>query len=464
MKMNRLTRRDFVGGLAAAAAAPLLIPESAEAQGAPPRNLRIVNPTGPNPGAGNVLSKNDFTYLGHYDVQTNGQNSPYGQCLTHRYVGGELRFLVLDHSSSGMWLTEFPLRSGMGSLLTEWTNYWPLFGPGDNHGASFFGLWFDESHDRLWSVDTVDYTVDVRPTQLWTRRLNNDRVGDNASTISNVRGGWGIQGLNSKRVYGGVCALPPWFQSQFGVGPYACGWGGYTSLVNQGGGASMGPTFYAIQDPHSLPNYGTIPTSGYKTGMDCSSGGSATDWYAAGQPTSFDRGVRISPVINYYDSGDPRQNPSTPPSVPPAPGAQWLSPAPDGLGRWTWGDSYYNTGCWIEGPNKRGFVCIASLAAGRAWYQGSTLHCDGRAIEIHVYDPLQIGEALQGRRPVWNVKPAQLWEVNLPGLGSRGTVGNAPPGNAAGATYDARTGLLYIMGYQGGGEYVNRLYVYRVAT
>src|SRR5262249_38204731 len=158
-------------------------------------------------------------------------------------------------------------------------------------------------------------------------------------------------------------------------------------------------------DPRAYAANTEIPTSAFKTVMDCASGTRGDDWYlgtGATRQSTFDRGVRISPVINYFDGNDPRTNPSTPPSEPPTPG-KWLSRAPDGFGRWAWGDSYHNTGCWIDGPNKRGFLTIASLGGGRCWYGSSTLHYGSRQFEFHVYDPAQFGEALQGKRPVWNV-------------------------------------------------------------
>jgi hypothetical protein len=154
-------------------------------------------------------------------------------------------------------------------------------------------------------------------------------------------------------------------------------------------------------------------------------------------------------------------NPDTPPTSPPLSTAGWLSPAPDGLGRWVWGDSYYNTGCWIDGANKRGFLLIASLGGGKCWYSHSTLNFDRRQYEVHIYDPSQLGEAIQGARPVWNVKPSSIAELKLSGLGDFALQGDTPAGNANGATYDAIGKRLYIIG-SGANTYYSRLYVYSV--
>src|SRR6185436_7981019 len=97
-----------------------------------------------------------------------------------------------------------------------------------------------------------------------------------------------------------------------------------------------------------------------------------------------------------------------------------LSPAPDGRGRWTWGDSYYNTCNWIETSSKKGFVCVASLAGGKAWYQSSSLSFARRVAEIHVFDPDQMGRVIQGSLQPWNIQPSNLWEASLPGIGGPG--------------------------------------------
>jgi hypothetical protein len=214
-----------------------------------------------------------------------------------------------------------------------------------------------------------------------------------------------------------------------------------------------------MPDPAAFPNGAELSPAQFKTLMNCGVPGS--DWYAHGRPTSFDRGVRLSHPINYYDGGDPRQNPRTEPEGPPVAGAQWLSPAPDGLGRWTWGDSYWNTGCWIDGPNKQGFVAVATLGAGKVWYGYGQLVDERKVFELHAYDPAELGESAAGTRPVWNVKPKTMLPLTLDGLGSGEFAGQNAKA-VAGATYDPVGKRLYLFGTGGGGTYVNRLYVYSV--
>jgi hypothetical protein len=313
----------------------------------------------------------------------------------------------------------------------------------------------------LWTLEAIDYTNVQRQVQIFTRTLNVN------GTVSNVKGPVGISGIPDRRAFGGIQPVPAWFQTQYGVGPYAIGWGGYTSLLVQAGGASLGPTMYFIPDPAGYADNTEIPSNSFRIGMDCVSGTSGTDWYlgsATTHPSSFDRGIRVSPVTNYFDFNDPRQNPTTPPVAPPSPG-NWLSPAPDGYGRWVWGDTHLGTGCWIDGPNKQGFLLIPSLGAGVVYYGGSTLNFSSRAYEFHIYDPAKIGEAVQGTRPVWDVKPRALWPETFAGLGNvwlDGTGGSA--GMINGATYDAVGGRLYVMGTGINHTGLSRLYVYSVSA
>src|SRR5690606_24362315 len=125
-------------------------------------------------------------------------------------------------------------------------------------------------------------------------------------------------------------------------------------LVEQGGGASIGPAMFAIPDPDTIANGATVQT---RTVLD-----------AAGA-----RGIRRTVPVSYFGGGDSRQNPSSRPTVPPLP-HDWQSPNDDGLGWMTWGDSYYNTGFWIGTT----YGAVASLCKGSCWYQSSTLAFDGR--------------------------------------------------------------------------------------
>lgn len=417
-----------------------------------PTNLHVVkggqvSTTGPA-----LLQPSDFTYLGYYDLQTAATDgTPYMQGLSHRYVNGDLRLLSLIYGV----LHETSIGSKpFGAQITSKTRAWGSVGGTTNGG--FNAVWWEEARQRLWTLNTIDYSSTAKQIQVFTRTLNDD------GTVSNLRGPIGLQGLASKRAYGGAQAVPVWFQQQYGVGPYVIGWGGYTSLMAQSGIASLGLTTYSMPDPDGFASNTEVPVGQYKVLADHFKASTVGDWYGAGAPSGYDRGARVTIPINYFDGGDPRQNPTTAPTDPPAAGAQWLSPSPDGRGRWVWGDSYYNTGCWIDGPNKHGFIAVAALGTGKCWYGSSTLHFDGRTAELHIYDPAHLGEVAQGTRPIWNVQPVSMTELQLSGTYVLAG-GNTTLGNAAGATYDPIGKRLYVSRCGTNGTW-QRIYVYQVAA
>lgn len=401
-----------------------------------------------------LLAPSDFTYIGFYDLQTNGLDSTYGQGLTHRYVGNDLRLLTLQLTGE---LHEISLQGRpFGSTIEVAETAWDL--SASDALNNFNGLWWEAAQSRLWVTSSQDYTDVVQQVRLYTMRLDAGR------RPSNVRGPVGLAGINAKRVYGGVQPVPEWFQHAFGVGPYVVGWGGYTSLVAQGGSASLGPAMYAIPDPAAYAVHSNIPTSAFRTIMDHASGSVPNDWYRQGAPTTGDRGRRLTHPINYFDDGDPRQNPGSPPVGPPASGAQWLSPAPDGFGRFVWGDSYYNTGMWIDLPDRHGFVMVASLCGGRCWYQSSTLAFDRRVFELHIWDPARLGEGSRGTLAPWNVRPASMTQLQLPLGNAVVWEGNTPVGNIGGATFDPLTRRMYLLGLgMGATVHHSRIFVLQLA-
>lgn len=385
-----------------------------------------------------LLGVQDITYLGYYDVQTNGRDTTYAGPLTSRYVNGEFRLLNLQLSNE---LHEISLAGrAFGARITQVTNRWLLGSVG------FYGMnhiWWDEAKQRLWSTSAVDYTVETIPGQIYTRTLNSN------GTVSNIHGPIGLQGIAAKRMYGAATAIPAWFQSQYGVGPYAVGFGGYTSLMRQGGGAVLGPTMYCIPEPTSFAPRTEIPTAQYRIAMD----------YGIDK-----RGIRLSVPENYFDGGDPRPNPTgnnTRPTVPPVSTAGWLSPDVNGFGRFVWGDTYGGGATFVEGPTKRGFIMIASVGIGKCWYANSTLNFDARGAEFHIYDPTHLGQVIQGQRAKDAITP-----VGMKILGEMSQPWSRPTGNGPGLamTYDPLTQRLYILVGGGGIDaYHNRVLVYHLS-
>jgi hypothetical protein len=423
-------RRRFLAGLAlGAGVAPMASLFRSQVTAGPAANTAsdlCYSSSGP------VLTPQDFNLLGYYDIQTNGNDTTYMRALSHRYVNGQVRFLSLTNSGV---LHEFALPSAFGQVATATTATWNI----SSVCNDFTGIWWEEAKQRLWVTSSVDYGNGDQyyPTRISTLTLGAGGVVSNVKTVS-------LQGINSKRVYGGVVPVPAWFQSQYGVGPYAVGFGGYTSLLLQTSPPSLGPELICIPDIANYGNGAEIPSSAFRVLLDAAPG---------------TRGVRRTYPINYFDGGDPRPNPSSPPTDPPLSTADWLSPAPDGVGWMVWGDSYYNNAVWINGANKQGFVAIAALGKGKCWYQESTLHFDDRQFELHIWDAASLT-----RGPA--TRPTSMTELIIPrGIVPQPWDGDVPTANISGVTFDANASRLYAVGYPLGSDvFTGRLYTYSVNT
>jgi hypothetical protein len=450
---------------------PQLTDTKQKAAGGGPAHEDAVPPPIPaSSGGEKLLSPDDFTFVGSYPFSADNQ-ATFGMSLTCRRVNGQLRFLTMSYSGKvKARLIEFALPAKIGQKITtltaDWDDIWSLTSRPNLGGGDQYGLWWEDQGNgkgRLWTTHCTDFPSDkwINDTQaLAVRGLNAD------GTVTNVLGEYGFKGVGQRAIYGGVQRIPQWFRDKFGVTqPYAVGWGGYTSRMAQGLVPSLGLMVLAVPDVTTYKAGSVIPATDFKILADHRSGTASRDWYASGGPTRFDRGRRNADVVNYYDGGDKRQNPNSAPSDPPVAGAQWLSPAPDGFGRFVWGDSFYNTGCWIDGPNKGGFIVIGCFAKGKAYYRSSTLHNSGRHAELQIFDPNDFGAVLRGKKAPWNVEPSasKLLTADLAPLGLLfANGGNNAQGAVAGATFDAATKLLYLWCPSVNGKYGCCLVVYKV--
>jgi hypothetical protein len=349
--------------------------------------------------AGQTLVGGPVSPIATWDIATNGANTSYSQGLTHRYVDGELHFLSLTIERR---LQEWVLPAA-GTTQTSVVASWDLASTGAF--GDFNGIWFEEAKQRLWVTSAIDYT---------------DNPADARVTIISLgaRGSFEVLkqfslDVTSKRVYGGCQAVPEDLVKRLG-GPYVCGWGGYTSLLFNTGGPSIGATMYAIPDPDTIQSGKTAKA---RTILDF-----------AGT-----RGLRATRPINKYDD--------------------YHSPTRDGFGYMVWGDSYYNTGVWVGTT----FMAIASLCKGTCWYADSTLHSTDRQFELHQWDGASLGSNRTKRAD-------RMVELIVPRGNSWVSEGNTTATNIAGATYDATTGTLYAIGYTFGPDgSVGRLLAYRVS-
>ena len=93
-----------------------------------------------------------IAYEGFFGVRTNGNDSTYSQGLTHRYVNGELRFLlVTGGNTAGGRIHEFR-PAAPGQTQTTVTRSWQM--PSGSL-SSFVGIWFEQAKNRLWVTTTT---------------------------------------------------------------------------------------------------------------------------------------------------------------------------------------------------------------------------------------------------------------------------------------------------------------------
>jgi hypothetical protein len=292
-----------------------------------------------------VLQASDFTYQGFYFIP--GDDRAYNVGLTHRYVNNQLQLLMEDFNSYQFDIVAFTLPSGgFGSTITDPFLYrWPgaavwAFKPATHASSHFTNIWYEDlgsGNNRLWGSQGIVYpTTGVDPTvgpynsdflceAISVRTLHND------NTVTGAAGLWGLQdpyndtfklggpnnaGISQRCLYGKVQPIPSWFQTLYSVPPYLLGAGGQASLAAQAGICSFGLflaavpllTTYVPPLNYSYGGYNgdgsdwVVPSTDFKILADHRLGTRQGDWYITpGTPSTFDRGIKITSELNYYD-------------------------------------------------------------------------------------------------------------------------------------------------------------------
>lgn len=419
----------------------------ASGRAATPASVTVTVTAVTTPPAGKrLLGPADFRLLGHHLVPrgTVGELA-YGQSMTLRRVGTELRVLTLAYNGTPPYaLAELAVPARVGDPLTlrsyrtDWTRH--------NHG-NHMALWCEQragQPDRLWLAQAVDYPD--ADWGVWEKGWSSCTLNPGPAAH---RGLFGLQGVSWRSCFGGFQAVPGWFRRKHNAGPYAACGGSYASLMATGP-VSMGLFLATMSDPHALADNAVLPASQYKV-------------FADHRPDP--RGERGPGVLNYYDGGDPRGNPDTKPTDPPLATAAYLSPNARGRGWWVWGDSYWNNHSWVdsapedESAGAHGYLAVGTFSRGKAWYQSSTLNRERWGYELHVFDPAKFGVTSPNQ-----VQPEHVVDLPLPGMDFTAPEvlgGDAPWQGVYGSAYDAATKRLYL--WCGWDRFIDgRLFVYEV--
>lgn len=397
-----------------------------------------------------LLSEEDFKYLGSYELSINGNLQVYNKGFTVRRVGAEVRFIVHSFApnNSGPFLEFSIAGKSYGDVITQVTRRWESTGLNISMGEHpHETIWWDEVAQRLWVCAAIDYptTSDApSPTNINTMILGAGRI-EALKRIS-------LEGVPDRRAKGPVMTIPPAEQVRWGYGPYAIGFGGYTSRMSVGGQCAMGLSVFAMPDPEPYPSGSIIPARAVKTMATRGiTPRGRRIWYGFDWKTLSGKGP-----INYFDGGDPRgENPPYPPTTPPiASVARWQSPAADGKAYWTGQGGGYSGGFYISGERKRGVVVVGTFPTGRTYYMSSSGYSDGMTAEIHVFDPEFLGEVSQGKRRPDSIEPSVMRACPEADLNHSGV--------AHSAAYDPQESRLYIHHGDARTPSRSRIHVYQV--
>lgn len=386
------------------------------------------------------LQPSDVTYLGMYHL-TNasiGAQVDYAYGFTHRYVGSQLRFLFGRYNTGGIVdICEANAPAAFGSSITSTTNVWPHASVWPTTDPQFrvdhWGMrWEDQSGGtggpgRLWAAGGIDYPNSAAGEDNYTGAISVRNLGA-AGSVTNKKGLYGFSGVQQRRVMGGACPVPAWFQSQYGNYPYCYGFGSYASRGGAGP-VSMGLEMVFGPDLSTLaaPNYAV---SGIEA-VSHQSGWAPPPWYPGHTaPTTYDRSRRNGNVTNQLDA--------------------WTSPVPgdpNGWGSWCWADGYWDAFNWVTGATKHAILPVATCMSGNLQYINSSIVSQSRSADFHFYDPAVIGQALQGAIPPWAVQPYAMRSITaeIQAAGGLGGGSNWEYGGASGASWDLQASRVYVL-------------------
>jgi hypothetical protein len=359
--------------------------------------------------------------------------------LTVRRVGSEIRLIqktfdsnkFIEFSLSG----KTPAASGSPSScqINTTTREWANSG-GIHLGEEAPFLFWDAAGSRLFLSYAINYpggAIDER-TNIYSMTLTD---GSPVGSITDVKRLM-LDVVGNRKAGTGFASIPSSYQSSYGWGSFAVGFGGIFSLETGYGGVSCGLALYGMPNPSSYPNNTTLTTSQYQV---LASRGATP------------RGRSSAIVQNFVQENGFLQSAN----------------GPDGMSWWTY-QSRYCGGFFIDSPSKQGLVSILVNSVGRAWYENSNVWSEGVRWEAHIFDTSDLHRVSQGIQspaidPVYeNIKQFSETYYNYGTSYYEGKSGVIPSSIA----YDDVANRLYILvqaGTPNSGS-SNRIFVYDVSV
>ncbi len=419
---------------------------------------RTPNTTNPPPGSppnGNkrLLRASDVTFLGAFRLPQSvaGGDAAYGKGLALRFVGDETRLFstILSNQTPGLTDNVYEVRAPTLKLTppyqtAEVVRYWGniyadkrLLDPapdGSARGSAVFGLYWDDRDSRLyWSYGDGYNTISGRDPSFGYSLL------DDASGKATPVGAWRTGDRSCKMAMGGILEIPEWFANQYCQGRrLGAGFGGYFSIAALGP-VSAGPALCAF-------------SPGELRGTNHGSSVPVTDLVSypfhanAYQPP--DRAHRDTDYRTEFDDWNPR----------------------NGIGYWSWTDSLWQAGVWVDTPAVHGLLFLPTLGNGRTWYETSTLNAERASHWWYVYDPADLARVARGLIKPWQVQAARSWKHEYAGL-TYPLPGwaNEPANMIVGSCWDAKFNRVYIavrLAWRGDtqSDVATVVYVYQIAS
>lgn len=225
------------------------------------------------------------------------------------------------------------------------------------------GCFWDAVDSRLYQYYGETYNSTNTFSLFYTDTLNY------AAGTGVGHGPWSYTNWGFKMTVQGMCAIPSAWATTYASGRrLGVGSGGYTSLLAQGGNASLGPALTAIapvsaSEQTALAN---TPLVGYNVG--------STSTYA-NRPTS---------IVEGFDGGT--------------------------TSKWTWVDRVGGV-AWIDTGTKHGVVFICSLGQGVWNYLSSDIAAQYWRTYALVYDPADLALVATGMANPWDIQPNNTFEI-----------------------------------------------------
>jgi len=484
-----------------------------------------------------LLTQTNFQYAGRFYFPGSYNTGPNDYCtrfndgcstaftnggLAFRFVNGSLHFFTTGHAYAGGQVYEFNypyldttgvMNSGnTAQVLHDWGyiytnaqgmsekcyNNTTALCPNDSGGQDTYGLLFDPDTNRLyWSAGNwYDTMAPPQPTVGYSVLNDATGVATGMGEYYLSSPTYGIRG--SHLLYGGFTPIPEWFAASYTGGKtLGVGFGGYYSIVGNGGG--FGPAVAAIAPPNPQVNpdrsgLDYVPLVGYEINSNKrahrfpdyvsafeSSGGSpnaTTPYYIAPDapyPTSWNPQYSCTPTYPStcnLDANPRCADPVFPAGCATTEAGQFFNYPPNSVGFWSW--DYIFQGCtWIDTTDLGGLLCIGKTGTGAMYYNYSHPNYQGSNYLWMVYDPKDLASVAAGQKQQHDIFQASYWydptlALDPNGFGSNeADVTFVPNVDINGQQDTTKNGILFVMDISGprqGCEAPPVMYVYKVCN